>query len=124
MNLENDFEKLWNLNPVGDKGQTYFVVKAFIQSQQKTTDGQLVTFDKTYELYENYCSFLEGFQKGGFTKKEKEIKDIIDFIQQGEWKKSFKSPKRTRDDYLFGPHSEAHINKKLKEFNAWRKTKE
>lgn len=116
MTLENDFERLWVLNPVGDKSQTYFVVKAFLAQQNKTQDGQLINFDKLKELYESYCEYLESYQKGGFTKKDKEIKDIIDFIQQSEWRKSFKSPRRVRDEYLFGTFEDAYLKKKLKEF--------
>jgi len=116
MTLENDFESLWLLNPVGDKSQTYFVVKAFLSQQNKTQDGQLINFDKLRELYESYVEYLEPLQSKQYTKNKNEISDIIDFIQQNIWRKSFKSPRRLRDDYLFGRLDEVYLKKKLKEF--------
>jgi hypothetical protein len=113
-----EFEVLWELNPMGIKENTYWVVKQFLQGEPTDSEGKVINFDRFCELYKNYVEFLEPYQNEKYTKTGYDIKNLQEFINGFLYLKSFKKPKKLRDQYLFGDFHEDYLKSRLEKFKA------
>jgi len=95
--IENLFQETWNLFKSGDENLTR---RIFF----RTVKDNDVDPRSLYEKYNEYIISLSEFQAGKYTKKEKQIKELYEFLQNKMYKLSFTSPvKRNidRDKYLY-----------------------
>jgi len=96
---ERFIEELWNIYPEGDKDWVYSVMCSNVKNMN-------FTFEQIRDKFQEYINSLAPHQNGKYTPKEKRIKPLEDFINEGLYKKDFaKEINKTnplRDSYLYG----------------------
>ena len=113
-----DFDNLWEINPKGSKEAAYYITRNFLNDGVRDEQERVIDFDILYTKYKEYVSYLEPYQNGKYTKASHEIVSIDDYIGQQLYMRSYRAPKKSRDNYLFGDFPIDYIKARIKTFKA------
>ena len=115
------FEELWMLNPSGNKEGCFVRVTLLFEYNEVDEKGELWSWPKLIKKYQEYLAFLNPRQgsQPSYTPKEFRIKNIRDWIEEGQHMQTWESPRKARDNYLFGPYSFEQHEEGIKKFDEW-----
>lgn len=123
---EDDFKKLWALNPTVDDpkhnyNNTFQVASGIIFIGQLTTDGELITFDLLFDRYSKHIQVKNILNDGvepRFQKKQNQIKPLYEYLVNEHYNHIEKLPENSRHFYFWGNLNKEEIEKHFKRFQA------
>lgn len=99
--MQQLFDKLWALNPTGNKEAAYSYFITTVQHKKKA-DGTPITGEWLFDRYEEYLDNLQQFQAGKYTKKEYKIQPPLEWLHMELFFLITPVAKNPLDFYLYG----------------------
>lgn len=99
--MQQQFDKFWALNPIGNKEAAYSYMATTVQHKKKS-DGSPITAEWLYKQYEEYLDYLQQFQAGKYTKKEYKIQPPLEWLHMELFYQVTPTTRNPLDFYLYG----------------------
>lgn len=110
-----EFDKLWEINPAGNKGETYTILNIHIDTNGMGMQDSLsppVSLESIHDAYKAYTSGWNrkfGKRASQFISNKDSLKDIKTFLTDQMYLQGFGTFKTNRDLYLFNNFSDEKI---------------
>ena len=96
--LQGYFNEIWQLNPLGNEDQAWYMFKR--AEEVRNIPGEILK-----DKYTEYVNYITPFQNTKYTKSDKILLSLAEYITKELYNQSFKNaikPNLIRDGYLYG----------------------
>lgn len=116
---EITFDRIWELNPNGDKKMTQMSINGTM-SIDHTFNLELL-----YKSYRQYLAFWQskfGERDPKYVPGKDQLKTIADFVSERLYHNQYKLPRNNRDLYLYGKHKQEELQEYFDNFRKLEPT--